>query len=211
MAGLWSCSSTSCSAVFNAVPRLRGCPRVTSRGESQSGRAIPNSAEGLRLCGVSAHIQCLGLRIGCLVCGDGVSGQLPVEALVGFWWDACGFKSVGGCRPMRISAGSDSLAAEFLRGRGGGKQARIVSWQLTNSRSGLQHCLNPPAWRRRLSASDYTWKHGLLTHVIAGMPEPPRTDLSETTCRVTFVHAHVWSKKNLDGTGAYYYLLVLGS
>ena len=43
---------------------------------------------------------------------------------------------------MRISAGSDSFPAEFLRGRGGGKQARIVSWHLTNSRSRFQHCLN---------------------------------------------------------------------
>ena len=62
-----------------------------------------------------------------------------------------------GCSSGRILAGSWQAGQQL--------QARIVRWQLTNSRSRLQHCLNPPTWRRRLSASDYTLGPGLFTHV----------------------------------------------
>ena len=126
-------------------------------------------------------------------CQDG-QNTCQLSALV--WWEKSDSRLQLRCRPMRISAGSDSLPAEFLRGRGGGKQARIVSWQLTNSRSRLQHCLNPPTWRRRLSASDYTWKHGMSTHDALwnklARPREPTGSLTEAIYS-PHTQTHRWS------------------
>ena len=105
-------------------------------------------------------------------CQDG-QNTCQLSALV--WWEKSDSRLQLRCRPMRISAGSDSLPAEFLRGRGGGKQARIVRWQLTNIRSRLQHCLNPPTW----GGGDYLRQiialgPGMCTHAASGRAGSPR-------------------------------------